>query len=71
MPKELYELGEIPPLGEVPKKMIAQVIRQDRFGEPKKAFQQEQIEIPPLGPDEVFVYVMAAGGNYNNIFAAL
>ena len=71
MPKELYELGEIPPLGEVPKKMIAQVIRQDRFGEPKKAFQQEQIEIPPLGPDEVLVYVMAAGVNYNNVWAAL
>lgn len=71
MSKEIYQLGEIPPLGEVPQKMIAQVIRQDRFGEPKKAFQQEQIETPSLGPDEVLVYVMAAGVNYNNVWAAL
>ncbi len=71
MAKEIYEIGEIPPLGEVPNKMYAQVIRQERFGEPTKAFQQEQIEIPPLGPDEVLVYVMAAGVNYNNVWAAL
>lgn len=71
MTKEIYELGEIPPLGETPKKMYAQVVRQDRFGEPKNAFQQEAVEIPSLEPDEVLVYVMAAGVNYNNVWAAL
>ncbi len=71
MSKEIYELGEIPPLGEMPKKMYAQVIREANFGEPTKAFQQEQIEIPALEPDEVLVYVMAAGVNYNNVWAAL
>lgn len=71
MAKELYQLGEIPPLGEVPKKMHAQVIRASRFGEPKDAFQPEIIDVPELGPREVLVYVMAAGVNYNNVWAAL
>ncbi len=69
--KEIYEIGEMPPIGTVPKKMYAQVIRQDRFGIPTKAFQVEQIETPTLAPDEVLVYVMAAGVNYNNVWAAL
>ena len=29
--KELYDLGEMPPLGEVPEKMHAFLVRQDRF----------------------------------------
>lgn len=71
MAKDLYELGEIPPLGEVPKQMYAQVIRPSRFGEPTKAFQQEVIDVPEIGDDETLVYVMAAGVNYNNVWAAL
>lgn len=71
MSKDLYQLGEIPPLGEVPKKMIAQVIRPSRFGEPTTAFQQEEIDVPEIGDDETLVYVMAAGVNYNNVWAAL
>lgn len=71
MPQEIYELGEIPPLGEVPKKMQAQVIRQDRFGEPKNAFKMEEMPTPTIGSDEVLVYVMAAGINYNNVWAAM
>jgi len=51
--------------------MYAQVIRAERFGEPKSAFQMEQIEVPELGPRDVLVYVMAAGVNYNNVWAAL
>ena len=70
--KELYQLGETPPLGEVPPRMLAQVVRQDRFGEPTKAFKVEQVEVPSeLRPDEVLVWVMAAGINYNNVWAAL
>lgn len=71
MIKEIYELGEMPPLGEVPKKMFAQVIRAERFGEPKNTFQMEQIDTPEIGPRDVLVYVMAAGVNYNNVWAAL
>ena len=70
--KELYQLGETPPLGEVPPRMLAQVVRQDRFGEPTRAFKVEQVEVPSeLRPDEVLVWVMAAGINYNNVWAAL
>jgi crotonyl-CoA carboxylase/reductase len=70
MPKDLYEIGEIPPVGEVPGRMHAQVIRPDRFGEPEEAFRVEEIAVPGPGPHEVLVLVMAAGINYNNVWAA-
>src|SRR5262245_30388801 len=63
-------LGTLPPVGEVPQKMFAQVIRQNRFGDPRKAFQVEEIDVPPLKPHEVLIGVMAAGINYNNVWAA-
>ncbi len=68
---DLRELGDAPELGVVPAKMHAQVIRADRFGEPRDAFKQEPIAIPALGPHDVLVYVMAAGVNYNNVWAAM
>lgn len=71
MTQEIYPLGTIPPLGEIPQKMQAQVIRPNRFGEPKTAFQPEEIQVPSIGPHEVLIYVMAAGINYNNVWAAL
>jgi crotonyl-CoA carboxylase/reductase len=69
--KEIYEIGEVPPIGQVPKYMYGQLIRPSRFGEPKTAFQIERVEVPSLKPDEVLVYVMAAGINFNNVWAAL
>jgi crotonyl-CoA carboxylase/reductase len=69
--KEVYDLGETPPLGSVPPKMHAQVIRQTRYGEPAKAFGREIVSVPSIGPNEVLVYVMAAGINYNNVWAGL
>ncbi|HNO65059.1 MAG TPA: crotonyl-CoA carboxylase/reductase [Tepidiformaceae bacterium] len=69
--KDLYEVGEAPPLGHIPPRMYAQVIRQSRFGEPRQAFEQEIIETPEIGPDDALVYVMAAGVNYNNVWAGL
>jgi crotonyl-CoA carboxylase/reductase len=71
MTKDLYELGEVPDLGHVPPTMLAQVIRQARFGEPKDAFQREVVPTPSIGPRDVLVYVMAAGVNYNNVWAAM
>jgi len=69
--KEVYEVGEIPPIGEVPPLMYAQVIRPERFGEPVKAFRVEKVETPAdLKPREALVLVMAAGINYNNVWAA-
>lgn len=63
-------VGEMPPVGEIPRQMWAQVVRQERFGDPSRAFQQELVDVPPLGPDEVLIGVMAAGINYNNVWAA-
>jgi crotonyl-CoA carboxylase/reductase len=63
-------IGTLPPLGEVPQKMFAQVIRQDRYGDPRTAFQVEEIDVPELKPHEVLIGVMAAGINYNNVWAA-
>ena len=68
---EIVALGERPELGVVPEKMHAFLVRQDRFGEPEKAWQREIIPVPELGPKDVLVYVMATGINYNNVWAAL
>ncbi len=68
---DLYEIGAIPPLGHVPKNMYAWVIRRERHGEPGVAMQQEVVPTPSLDSDEVLVMVMAAGVNYNGIWAAL
>jgi crotonyl-CoA carboxylase/reductase len=57
--------------GELPATMAAWVIREDRFGEPRDAFQVEEIEVPEPGAFEVVVRVMAAGVNFNNVWAAL
>jgi crotonyl-CoA carboxylase/reductase len=55
----------------MPETMTAWVIREERFGEPRDAFQLEEIEVPEPGAMEVIVRVMAAGVNYNNVWAAL
>src|SRR6476661_5524019 len=68
---DLYELGDVPELGVVPDRMLAQLIRPERFGEPIDAFKQEAVGVPELGPRDVLVYVMAAGVNYNNVWAAM
>src|ERR671917_831375 len=57
--------------GELPPTMAAWVIRQERFGEPLEAFQLEEMEVPEPGAFEVVVRVMAAGVNFNNVWAAL
>jgi crotonyl-CoA carboxylase/reductase len=57
--------------GELPEKMAAWVIRAEREGEPRDAFALEEIETPEPGAFEVVVRVMAAGVNFNNVWAAL
>jgi len=57
--------------GELPQTMAAWVIRPEREGEPKDAFQLEEIELPEPGAFEVIVRVMSAGVNFNNVWAAL
>jgi crotonyl-CoA carboxylase/reductase len=56
---------------EVPASMRAWVIRPDRLGEPRDAMQLETVATPQAGPGEVVVQVMAAGVNYNNVWACL
>ncbi len=69
--KDLYEIGEIPPLGHVPPRMHAWVIRRERHGPPETAMQVEVVPTPALDSDEVLVLVMAAGVNYNGVWACL
>ncbi len=69
--KDLYPVGEIPPLGHVPATMHAWCIRRERHGEPDTAMQLEVVETPKLDSTEVLVFVMAAGVNYNGVWAAL
>lgn len=67
---ELVPIGSLPPLGEIPTKMYAQVIRSDRLGDPRKAFQIEEVEVPKIKLHEVLIASMAAGINFNNVWAA-
>ena len=69
--KDLYEVGEVPPAYHVPKNMYAWAIRRERHGRPKQAMQLEVLPTPEIGEDEALVLVMAAGVNYNGIWAAL
>ena len=51
MGKDLYEVGELPPVGEVPARMHAQLVRPDRYGDPASAIQDEVIDVPgPRSP---------------------
>ncbi len=68
---EVTKVGEMPPLGIVPERMQAQLIRPERYGEPKGAFAVEEVETPMPREGEALVYVMAAGVNYNNVWASL
>jgi crotonyl-CoA carboxylase/reductase len=70
MTQDLYDIGELPPPGEVPPKMHAMLVRPERFGEPRDAIRDEVIDVPELGPRDVLVATMAAGVNFNNVWAA-
>lgn len=67
---KMHELGTLPPLGELPDRMKAWVIRPEREGEPLQSMQMEDIHLPEIGPNEVLVLVMAAGVNFNGVWAA-
>ena len=69
--KDLYDIGEIPPLGHVPKNMYAWTIRRERHGNPDTAMQVEVVPTWSLDSHDVLVLVMAAGVNYNGVWAAL
>ncbi len=64
-------VGELPRLGEVPARMHAWAIRRDRQGEPTQSFREEILPVWEAGPGEVLVQVMAAGVNFNGVWAGL
>jgi crotonyl-CoA carboxylase/reductase len=66
----IVEVGHLPDPGVIPQKMYAQALRSDRLGDPRTAFVIEQVDVPSPGPHEVLIAVMAAGINYNNVWAA-
>ena len=70
MVADVYGIGQLPPLGEVPPRMHAMLVRPERFGEPSDAIRDEVIDVPELGPRDVLVATMAAGVNFNNVWAA-
>ena len=69
--KDLYAVGEMPPPGHLPEKMHAWAIRRDRHGEPEQSFQLEVVDVKKPDSHEVAVLVMAAGVNYNGVWAGL
>lgn len=68
--RQPYPIGTLPPVGEIPRTMVAQVVRQDRLGAPKDAFREELVDVPTIAADQVLVAVMATGINFNNVWAA-
>ena len=58
---EILPVGQIPELGVVPEKMHCFAIRPERFGEPMKSFQAEELPVWDLAPDEVLVQVNDQG----------
>jgi crotonyl-CoA carboxylase/reductase len=65
------ELGVVPPtVGALPERMLAVAIRKDREGDPVKAMQVEEVAIPEVGASEVLVLTMAAGVNFNGVWAS-
>lgn len=68
---DLYPVGQIPPAYHVPKTMWGWAIRRERHGRPNQAMQLEVLPTPEIDGDDVLVLVMAAGVNYNGIWAAL
>jgi crotonyl-CoA carboxylase/reductase len=57
--------------GQLPATMAAWVLRPEREGDLATAYEIEEVEVPEPDPFEVVVRVMAAGVNFNSIWAAL
>ena len=51
--------------------MYGWILRQERHGEPTEALKVEVVDTPTLDSHDVLVLVMAAGVNYNGVWACL
>ncbi|HEX3597070.1 MAG TPA: alcohol dehydrogenase catalytic domain-containing protein, partial [Polyangiaceae bacterium] len=68
---DVLPVGTLPPLGVVPRRMHAWVTRKETHGEPLKSFNEEIVDVPEVGPNEVLVLSMAAGVNYNGVWGGM
>lgn len=66
----IIPLGTQPDINNIPQNMLAMTVRAERYGEPKQAFKMEEVPVPEIAADEVLIAVMAAGLNYNSVWAA-
>lgn len=64
------DLHTVPELGVIPERMKAVVIRRGHEGEPARSMRVEEVPVPTIGDTEVLVLVMAAGVNFNGVWAA-
>jgi crotonyl-CoA carboxylase/reductase len=69
--KDIYAVGEMPPIGHLPPTMHAWVVQSHQHGEPAHAFRRAVVPTCPPADNEVCVLIMAAGVNYNGVWAAL
>ena len=69
--KDLYEIGEMPPLGYVPAKMYAWAIRASATASRTPRCRSKSWKPRKIDSNEVLVLVMAAGVNYNGVWAGL
>ena len=69
--RDLYDMGEMPPLGHVPAQMHGWILRRERHGPPETALKVEVVDTPRPDSHEVLILVMAAGVNYNGVWACL
>jgi len=66
----IYAPGELPEVGVLPYKMHAWTIREERLGSVETAFRDEIVDVPLPRRGEIIVANMAAGVNYNGVWAA-
>ena len=69
--KDLYEIERSSDRLFYSSKMLAWTIRRERHGEPDQSFKIEIVDTPKLDSHDVLVLVMAAGVNYNGVWAGL
>lgn len=66
-----YNIRNKTAFDEIPEKMYAWTLRSESLGEPIEAYHKELVDVPDIGDDELLIYNIASGINYNGVWAAL
>ncbi len=69
--KDLYEMGEIPPLGHVPAKMYAWAIRRERHGPPEESHHSKCCPSGISATTKCWSTSWPRRVNYNGVWAGL